>query len=142
MLPEPYMERFAQLRSKYAVADYGIIERKCQSFLLRNNYPFPELRVNARGHYSDDISKWFGRFLDSLNKGIKAKADKFEEGHVFHSFRHTVRTEFRNNEANPEFVTRIQGWERGSSLSEHYGEVSLKVLRETVNCKLKYEIAS
>ena len=21
---------------------------------------FPELRVNARGHYSDDISKWFG----------------------------------------------------------------------------------
>ena len=100
---------------------------------------FPELRVNARGHYSDDISKWFGRFLDSLNKGIKAKADKFEEGHVFHSFRHTVRTEFRNNEVNPEFVTRIQGWERGSSLSEHYGEVSLKVLRETVNCKLKYD---
>lgn len=78
-------------------------------------------------------------FLNSLNKGIKAKADKFEEGHVFHSFRHTVRTEFRNNEANPEFVTRIQGWERGSSLSEHYGEVSLKVLRETVNCKLKYD---
>ena len=70
---------------------------------------------------------------------IKAKADKFEEGHVFHSFRHTVHTEFRNNEANPEFVTRIQGWERGSSLSEHYGEVSLKVLRETVNCKLKYD---
>lgn len=109
------------------------------SKLRKEKRLFPELRVNARGHYSDDISKWFGRFLDSLNKGIKAKADKFEEGHVFHSFRHTVRTEFRNNEANPEFVTRIQGWKRGSSLSEHYGEVSLKVLRETVNCKLKYD---
>ncbi len=34
LLPKPYMERFAQLRSKYAVADYGIIERKCQSVFL------------------------------------------------------------------------------------------------------------
>lgn len=98
---------------------------------------FPELKPNARGAYSDEMSRWFGRFLETVNTTLKVK-DRMGKGHVFHSFRHTFRTELRNNDASNEHVLRLGGWERGSSLADHYGTISMKVLEKMVE-KVRYD---
>lgn len=106
--------------------------------MRREKRLFPELKPNARGAYSDEMSRWFGRFLETVNRTLKAK-DRMGQGHVFHSFRHTFRTELRNNDASNEHVLRLGGWERGSSLADHYGTISMKVLEKTMIEKVRYD---
>lgn len=106
--------------------------------MRREKRLFPELKPNARGAYSDEMSRWFGRFLETVNRTLKAK-DRMGQGHVFHSFRHTFRTELRNNDASNEHVLRLGGWERGSSLADHYGTISIKVLEKTMVEKVRYD---
>lgn len=91
---------------------------------------------------SAPLSKWFNHFIESVNAYIEQPELKFTSEHVFHSFRHTVRTEFRRNRAPEDDVCRICGWEDGSkgkTLADHYGEAVLENLKETVNSGLKYD---
>lgn len=100
---------------------------------------FPDLKPNIRHEFSADISKWFSRFLDKVNNTIDDKADKIQEKHVFHSFRHTVRTFLRNHRAPKERVLRICGWDCGDGLDEHYGEISMQELYKEISESLIYE---
>ena len=91
---------------------------------------------------SAPLSKWFNHFIESVNQNIKDPEYRLTKQHVFHSFRHTVRTEFRRNRAAEDDVCRICGWENGSrnkSLADHYGESVIENLRETVNTGLVYK---
>lgn len=108
---------------------------------------FPEVMTDlVRGTKRDQLSpsaplsKWFNHFIESVN--ARNPELKFTPEHVFHSFRHTVRTEFRRNRAPEDDVCRICGWEDGSknkTLADHYGESVLENLQETVNSGLKYD---
>ena len=110
---------------------------------------FPEVMTDlVRGTKRDQLSpsaplsKWFNHFIESVNACVEQPELKFTPEHVFHSFRHTVRTEFRRNRAPEDDVCRICGWEDGSkgkTLADHYGEAVLENLQETVNSKLKYD---
>ena len=109
---------------------------------------FPEVMESlVKGKRAKDaspsapLSKWFNHFIESVNVCIEQPELKFTSEHVFHSFRHTVRTEFRRNRAPEDDVCRICGWEDGSkgkTLADHYGESVIENLKETVNSGLKY----
>ncbi|MBE6445360.1 MAG: site-specific integrase [Alphaproteobacteria bacterium] len=91
---------------------------------------FSGLAVNKR--MSDQPTKWYGRFLDALGLTDKKL--------VFHSYRHLVREITRDNNIRSDVIERICGWEsESSSLSEHYGNISLKLLADEFNEKLVYE---
>lgn len=74
---------------------------------------FPELKLSAEGYFSVEMSKWFGRFLDSL--GITGK------GYVFHSFRHTFRDALRIAEISRDAALQLGGW-AADSVDEDYGD--------------------
>ena len=98
--------------------------------------------VNAIFHACKNDSSNYNHFIKSVNTCIEQPELKFTSEHVFHSFRHTVRTEFRRNRAPEDDVCRICGWEDGSkgkTLADHYGESVLENLQETVNSGLKYD---
>lgn len=100
---------------------------------------FPELKRNSRNEYSAGMSKWFNRTLDKVNETIDNPDDKLQKLHVFHSFRHTVRTELRNHSVPKERVIRICGWEGDDDLDEHYGTISMKELYKTLSENIVYD---
>lgn len=100
---------------------------------------FPELKRNSRNEYSAGMSKWFNRTLDKVNETIANPDDKLQKLHVFHSFRHTVRTELRNHSVPKERVIRICGWEGDDDLDEHYGTISMKELYKTISENIVYD---
>lgn len=118
---------------------------------MRRIARFPSIRfkqkntlcsVNAIFHACKNDSSNYNHFIKSVNTCIEQPELKFTSEHVFHSFRHTVRTEFRRNRAPEDDVCRICGWEDGSkgkTLADHYGESVLENLQETVNSGLKYD---
>lgn len=100
---------------------------------------FPELKLNSRNEYSAGMSKWFNRTLDKVNETIQNPDDKLQEKHVFHSFRHTFRTELRNHAVPKERVVRLCGWESKDGLDEHYGTISMKELYKTISENIVYD---
>ena len=91
---------------------------------------FPEVMTDLSrgtkraGHLSPSapLSKWFNHFIESVNRRIDEAEHKFTSEHVLHSFRHTVRTEFRRNRTAEDVVCRICRWDNGSrnkSLAHH-----------------------
>lgn len=100
---------------------------------------FPELKLNSRNEYSAGMSKWFNRTLDKVNETIQNPDDKLQKKHVFHSFRHTFRTELRNHAVPKERVVRLCGWEAKDSLDEHYGTISMKELYKTISENIVYD---
>lgn len=110
---------------------------------------FPEVMTDLiRGTNRDNLSpsaplsKWFNHFIESVNASIDRPERKFTPEHVFHSFHHTVRTEFRRNRAPEDDVCRLCGWENSSkskTLADHYGIAVLENLHETVNTGLIYK---
>ena len=100
---------------------------------------FPELKLNSRNEYSAGMSKWFNRTLDKVNETIQNPDDKLQEKHVFHSFRHTFRTELRNHAVPKERVVRLCGWEAKDGLDEHYGTISMKELYKTISENIVYD---
>lgn len=85
------------------------------------------------------MSKWFNRTLDKVNETIQNPDDKLQEKHVFHSFRHTFRTELRNHAVPKERVVRLCGWEAKDGLDEHYGTISMKELYKTISENIVYD---
>ena len=127
----------------------GFLDYAAQMRAKGETLLFPEVMESlVKGKRAKDaspsapLSKWFNHFIESVNTCIEQPELKFTSEHVFHSFRHTVRTEFRRNRAQEDDVCRICGWEDGSkgkTLADHYGESVLENLQETVNSGLKYD---
>lgn len=127
----------------------GFLEYAAQMRAKGEKLLFPEVMESlVKGKRAKDaspsapLSKWFNHFIESVNTCIEQPELKFTSEHVFHSFRHTVRTEFRRNRAPEDDVCRICGWEDGSkgkTLADHYGESVLENLQETVNSGLIYK---
>ncbi len=120
----------------------GLLEYADQQYKDKNNKSkrlFPELKPNTRGEYSASISQWFNRMLKTINKNILNLDQQFQKKHVFHSFRHTVRTELRNHSVPKERVIRIGGWEGDNGLDEHYGAISMKELYKTISENIVYD---
>ena len=61
---------------------------------------FPELKLRRDG-YGQDVSKWFARYRKRI--GIDGSTK------VFHSFRHTVIDQLKQQEAPKEMVANIAG---------------------------------
>ncbi len=127
----------------------GFLDYVNERRLRKDTLLFPEVMESlTKGERAENaspsapLSKWFNHFIESVNACIEQPELKFTPEHVFHSFRHTVRTEFRRNRAPEDDVCRICGWEdglKGKTLADHYGEAVLENLKETVNSGLKYD---
>ena len=127
----------------------GFLDYAAQMRAKGETLLFPEVMESlVKGKRAKDaspsapLSKWFNHFIESVNTCIEQPELKFTSEHVFHSFRHTVRTEFRRNRAPEDDVCRICGWKDGSkgkTLADHYGESVLENLQETVNSGLIYK---
>ncbi|GBD47075.1 site-specific integrase [Methylopila sp. Yamaguchi] len=74
---------------------------------------FPEITEAKTGYYSDNFSKWFGNFLQSVG----AKTPKTS----FHSFRHNFRDALREADISPERVRALGGWSSGKT-EDNYGQ--------------------
>ncbi|XPF94274.1 DUF6538 domain-containing protein [Colwellia sp. RE-S-Sl-9] len=74
---------------------------------------FPDLPQSAGGSYSDNFSKWFSRFLNSLN--IK------NNGVCFHSFRHGFRDAIREAQIPKELGAALGGWKASKDVMDDYG---------------------
>lgn len=76
---------------------------------------FPSLTKSATGYYSDNFSKWFGRFCD--------KCGVTDSRLAFHSFRHGFRDAARAADIPREVAQALGGWSDGDdSTSEDYGK--------------------
>ncbi|MDO6543692.1 site-specific integrase [Photobacterium sanguinicancri] len=73
---------------------------------------FPELK-EARDGFGTAASKWFGRFKSKLG---------FERGYDFHSFRHTVATQFKNKDVSPVVAGEILGHSQNNLTYDRYGK--------------------
>jgi integrase len=63
---------------------------------------FPALMPSSKGNYSHNLSKWFGRFMDSVGLSDPAL--------VFHSFRHGFRDACRMADLAEETAHALGGW--------------------------------
>jgi integrase len=75
---------------------------------------FPELKESKAGNYSHELSKWFGRHMDSI--GLTAPSL------VLHSMRHGFRDAGRRR-VDPEIVDALGGW-KTPGVGAGYGQVA------------------
>jgi integrase len=73
---------------------------------------FPDLTKSATGYTSNNFSKWFARFLDSVGVTHSKK--------TFHSFRHTFRDGLRLGGVASENAELLGGWSVRNT-SQRYG---------------------
>jgi len=90
---------------------------------------FPELAMASTGYYSDNFSKWFAHFLNSVGITDKSK--------TFHSFRHTFRDALREADLSLEKVQALGGWTSGSTDAVYGSGLSAKTLAADI-AKVKY----
>lgn len=84
---------------------------------------FPELK-ERRGYYSDDLSKWWGRWCDRCRLTDPAL--------TLHSHRHAFRDAGREARVPTEIIDAIGGWTT-ESVGANYGDrVSVAKLRENL----------
>ena len=92
---------------------------------------FPELILQRDG-YGQAASKWFSRY--------KRRVGIVSEKKAFHSFRHTVAHELKNQGCSEHEIAAIMGHTTGSLSMEHYGKrYRLQRLKEVIE-KLQFEI--
>lgn len=77
--------------------ELGLLTHIQKLKVRREERLFPELKLGRDG-YSQSVSKWFGRFLDSLdNNPDVTRGIRFKRGDLsFHSFRHTAANHLKN----------------------------------------------
>ncbi|TOQ66416.1 site-specific integrase, partial [Vibrio parahaemolyticus] len=73
---------------------------------------FPELKESRDG-FGAAASKWFGRFKTRLG---------FDRGHDFHSFRHTVATQFKRHQVSHIVAGELLGHSQNSITYDRYGK--------------------
>lgn len=73
---------------------------------------FPELKYSELKGWGHEMSRWFGRHLDSID----LKSRKL----TFHSFRHGFRQRGRDAGLSSEILDAVGGW-KGKTTGERYG---------------------
>lgn len=63
---------------------------------------FPDQKAGSKGRFSQNFSKWFGRFMDRIGYSDPAL--------VFHSFRHGFRDACRDADIPEEIAHALGGW--------------------------------
>ncbi len=85
---------------------------------------FPELKESRDG-FGTAASKWFGRF--------KSKQG-FGRGHDFHSFRHTVATQFKRHQVSHIVAGELLGHTQNNITYDRYGKgLDALQLKEVIN---------
>ncbi|EJG0765509.1 site-specific integrase [Vibrio parahaemolyticus O5:K30] len=85
---------------------------------------FPELKESRDG-FGTAASKWFGRFKSTLG---------FGRGHDFHSFRHTVATQFKRQSISHIVAGELLGHAQNSITYDRYGKgLDVNQLKEVIN---------
>lgn len=85
---------------------------------------FPELK-DSRDGFGSAASKWYGRFKTKLG---------FSRGHDFHSFRHTVATQFKCKQVSHIAAGAILGHTLNNITYDRYGkELDVSQLQEVIN---------
>ncbi|HBC3896919.1 TPA: site-specific integrase [Vibrio parahaemolyticus] len=85
---------------------------------------FPELKESRDG-FGTAASKWFGRFKSKLG---------FGRGHDFHSFRHTVATQFKRQQISHIVAGELLGHAQNSITYDRYGKgLDVNQLKEIIN---------
>ncbi|WP_199451366.1 site-specific integrase [Vibrio harveyi] len=85
---------------------------------------FPELK-DSRDGFGSAASKWFGRFKTRLG---------FAKGHDFHSFRHTVATQLKQQQVSHIAAGAILGHAQNNITYDRYGkDLSIEQVKTVVN---------
>ncbi|BCV28929.1 hypothetical protein TUM3811_27890 [Shewanella algae] len=84
---------------------------------------FPEL-PNGRDGYGMTASKWYGRFKAKLG---------FSKGYDFHSFRHTVATQFKRQQVSHITAGEILGHTQNNITYDRYGKGIELPLKQVIN---------
>ncbi|MEZ8468184.1 tyrosine-type recombinase/integrase [Vibrio splendidus] len=85
---------------------------------------FPELKESRDG-FGSAASKWFGRFKTKLG---------FDKGHDFHSFRHTVATQFKRHQVSHIVAGELLGHAQNNITYARYGKgLDVNQLQEIIN---------
>lgn len=85
---------------------------------------FPELK-NTRDGYGSAASKWFARHKTKLS---------FGRGYDFHSFRHTVATQLKQQSVSPIVAAELLGHAQNNITYDRYGKnMRIQELANTIN---------
>ncbi|WP_419239710.1 tyrosine-type recombinase/integrase [Photobacterium leiognathi] len=85
---------------------------------------FPELKASRDG-FGSAASKWFGRFKTKLG---------FDKGQDFHSFRHTVATQFKRKSISHIVAGELLGHSQNNITYDRYGKgLDTLQLKEVIN---------
>lgn len=91
---------------------------------VRHDRVFPELK-DSRDGFGSAASKWYARFKTKLG---------FGKGHDFHSFRHTVATQFKRKQVSHVAAGAILGHTLNNITYDRYGkELDLSQLKEVID---------
>ncbi|MEZ9276818.1 MULTISPECIES: tyrosine-type recombinase/integrase [unclassified Vibrio] len=91
---------------------------------VKHERVFPELK-DSRDGFGSTASKWYGRFKSKLG---------FGKGHDFHSFRHTVATQFKRKQVSHIAAGAILGHTLNNITYDRYGkELDVSQLQEVIN---------
>ncbi|HGY9569300.1 TPA: tyrosine-type recombinase/integrase [Vibrio harveyi] len=91
---------------------------------IQHERVFPELKASRDG-FGSAASKWFGR--------VKS-AQGFGRGHDFHSFRHTVATQFKRQQISHIVAGELLGHAQNSITYDRYGKgLDVNQLKEIIN---------
>lgn len=91
---------------------------------------FPDLKLDKRGYYSHEFSKWFSRFLTDI--GAKTKRTSF------HSFRHTYRDAIRKAKLSRDAGLQLGGWSSGATDDDYGDGLDVRELY-TELCNIEYK---
>ena len=79
---------------------------------------FPDLTHSTTGYTSNNVSKWFARFLDSVGVTHSKK--------TFHSFRHTFRDGLRLADVSSENAELLGGWSVRTTSQRYGGSLAVR----------------
>ena len=90
---------------------------------------FPEVPLGHLGYRSTNFSKWFSRFLTSVDAAAPLTC--------FHSFRHNFRDGLRETKVDRDLALVLGGWTtdgKGTAVADNYGSgYSASALAEALN---------
>lgn len=98
----------------------GLLEHLAMRRRTNELRVFPDLKMSDDGYYSSTYSKYYKRFLESLN----VKHDK----NSFHSFRHSFEDACRNSGVSAEIMNALQGHSESGMAGRYGSGYNLSVL--------------
>jgi integrase len=93
---------------------------------------FPDLSLSTTGYASNNVSKWFARFLSGVGVVDRQK--------TFHSFRHSFRDGLRLARIAPENADLLGGWAARTTGQRYGGSRTVKAATLAPElAKLRYQ---